>query len=547
MEQLRIGIVGAAGRGASFKAALDASGEAVLHAVCDARADALPKAQATLGAREAYVDFDEMIDRADLHAVVIATPMPLHVPQSIRALSAGLHVLSEVPAGVSIDECRALTVAARRSRAAYMMAENYTYIRTNAIVREMVARGLFGDTYFAEAEYVHEIRKYETFTPWRRHWQLGLPGNTYCTHSLGPVLQWMPGHRVTQVACAGSGQRHIDSTGKPFEGTNNLTLCRTDKGGLIKLRLDLLSDRPHAMTNYQLQGADGCYESARAPGEPDRVWLRARSTDANAWTPLADLADEFLPDYWKHASEQAKAAGHGGGDYFEVMDFLAACRGTRPAPIGIDAAMDMTLPGLASQQSAAQGGAWVDVPDSRQWTADYVHRDGQLNMIFPDRAATPPADVPPGYALRPFDAARDVPAYAALMNKAGFGDWPPDRVLSTSRNALDSGHLVIEHLETRALVATALANHSPSALHPNGGELGWVAADPAHAGRGLGRAACAAVVALLRTRGYRRLFLLTDDFRLPAIAIYLRLGFEPLLHNNAMPIRWDAVRTALRR
>jgi len=29
--------------------------------------------------------------------------------------------------------------------------------------------------------------------------------------------------------------------------------------------------------------------------------------------------------------------------------------------------MDMTLPGLVSQQSILEEGRWIDVPDSRQW------------------------------------------------------------------------------------------------------------------------------------------------------------------------------------
>jgi hypothetical protein len=32
-----------------------------------------------------------------------------------------------------------------------------------------------------------------------------------------------------------------------------------------------------------------------------------------------------------------------------------------------DKAMDMTLPGLVSQQSVAQGSAWLPVPNSREW------------------------------------------------------------------------------------------------------------------------------------------------------------------------------------
>jgi mycothiol synthase len=41
--------------------------------------------------------------------------------------------------------------------------------------------------------------------------------------------------------------------------------------------------------------------------------------------------------------------------------------------------------------------------------------------------------------------------------------------------------------------------------------------------------------------GYRRIYLLTDDFRLPAIRIYLALGYAPLFHTPGMQERWQAV------
>jgi hypothetical protein len=50
-----------------------------------------------------------------------------------------------------------------------------------------------------------------------------------------------------------------------------------------------------------------------------------------------------------------------------LEDFLSAIRGETPVPIGIHEAMDMTLPGLASQQSVTNGGEWTDVPDSQSW------------------------------------------------------------------------------------------------------------------------------------------------------------------------------------
>ena len=369
-EIINIGIVGACGRGSSFKAACDAIPEVRVLAVCDIDAAGLPAAAERLGATEQYTDYGEMLEHSRIDAVIIGTPMPLHVPQAIAALKRHKHVLSEVPAGISVEECRELVLATRASRGIYMMAENYAYRRQNVLIRELVRLGLFGTPYYAEGEYIHELKQMNEDTPWRRRWQTGINGNTYPTHSLGPILQWMPGDSVVAVCCIGSGRRYRDPRGDYYENeASTITLCKLRSGGLVKLRLDMLSDRPHAMTNYQLQGTDGAYESARSHDDIHRIWLRALSKDANTWTDLKELEAEYMPAMWREASAAAMRAGHGGGDYFEIVDFVDAMLGRRAPDIDIHAAMDMTLPGLISQQSILEDGRWLDVPDSRAWIA----------------------------------------------------------------------------------------------------------------------------------------------------------------------------------
>jgi len=370
LSKLNIGIVGACGRGANFRAICEAIPGVRIHAVCDMNSAALADAAKSCGASEHYERYEDMLNSSELDAVIIGTPMHVHVSQSIAALERGLHVLSEVPAAVSIEECRDLVRAASASRSIYMLAENYIYMQPNVIVGEMVRRGLFGTPYYAEAEYLHEIKEYAVTTPWRRKWQLGIDGITYGTHSIGPLLKWMPGDRIARVCCEGTGPRHTDTAGKSFCQASSTMLGKTEKDALIKIRVDLLSDRPHAPTNYQLQGTDGAYESARAHGEKNRIWLRKHCGQTNEWVSLEELKDEFLPDLWKTNIDRAKAAGHGGGDYFEVLDFIEAINGNSPCPIGIHQAMDMTLPGLCSQESIQRHGTWIDVPDSRTWTLE---------------------------------------------------------------------------------------------------------------------------------------------------------------------------------
>jgi mycothiol synthase len=170
----------------------------------------------------------------------------------------------------------------------------------------------------------------------------------------------------------------------------------------------------------------------------------------------------------------------------------------------------------------------------------------QLQMLWPVRLLdAPPAPMlPAGYVLRTYRP-QDEGAYLDLMHGAGFTHFDGEAVARWLDKLLPGGFFLIEHRATGQLAATAMANHNPRPGHPFGGELGWVAGSPAHAGQRLGQAVCAAATARLLDAGYRRIYLLTDDWRLPAIKTYLRLGYVPYLCAPGMAARWQAVCAAL--
>ncbi|MCJ7822097.1 MAG: GNAT family N-acetyltransferase, partial [Armatimonadetes bacterium] len=66
-----------------------------------------------------------------------------------------------------------------------------------------------------------------------------------------------------------------------------------------------------------------------------------------------------------------------------------------------------------------------------------------------------------------------------------------------------------------------------------------------HRGRGLGRALVLSVLRRLREVGVASATLDTDDFRLPAIRLYLALGFRPELTHESHAERWRDVRREL--
>ena len=360
----RVGLVGLH-RAMGFAHSFRLLPEVELAAACDINPETLAAASDELGIEKRFTSFDEFID-SGLDAVVVSTPMPFHAPQAAAALRRGIHVLSEVPAIVDLTQAWELVEAARSSSAIYMMAENYCYIKSVGVVREMVRQGLFGTPYYGEGEYLHELKELNEITPWRRVWQTGIDGMTYGTHSLGPLLWWF-GERVVSVSGFGSGHHYRDPRGAEYEQEDTcMMVCKTERGGLLRVRVDMLSNRPHLMTYYSLQGTKGCYEAARGGGDVDKIWLADHSDDPNKWRPLSELAGEFTPENWRKWEEQARKAGHGGGDLLQVLDFTAAAReGARPE-IDLYASLGFSLPGLVSQESILREGAPLPVPDFRE-------------------------------------------------------------------------------------------------------------------------------------------------------------------------------------
>ncbi len=365
---IRVGIAGQ--RGGAFLAGLSALPQVEIAALCDINPETLNRQADEFGVPGRFTRFADMLDSVD--AVIVATPMQLHAAQSVLALSAGKHVLSEVTAAISLDECWHIADAVRKSGKIYMLSENYCYTRDSVLVREMARQGLFGDVYFGEGEYLHDVKPlhhYADGSPtWRYFWQVGQNGSTYPTHSLGPVMQWFravhPDERIVTVSCLGSG-RHTDPE-HPHDDTSIL-LCQTSGGRLIKIRVDMMSNRPHQMNYYALQGTRGVYEASRIAGQVGQVWLGgdlADRDDDRKWQPLSDYL-HLLPDAWRNPPEAAKSAGHGGGDYWIIHDWITAIETGTPPPIDVFQGLEWTAAGLCSQISIANGGVPIRVPDFR--------------------------------------------------------------------------------------------------------------------------------------------------------------------------------------
>lgn len=167
-----------------------------------------------------------------------------------------------------------------------------------------------------------------------------------------------------------------------------------------------------------------------------------------------------------------------------------------------------------------------------------------LEMIWPEETLTFPPEInlAEGYHIRQFELS-DTANYFNLFAEAGMEKPPLDY---WEKHLLPGGFFIVEHEASGVLVAACFASHHPSLRHPKGGNLGWLAVHPAHRGRKLGQSVSAAVTSRLIAGGYRRIYLETHDYRLPAIAIYLKMGWVPLFYTSEMEGRWASIYQALK-
>jgi len=118
--------------------------QAQVVAVCDLdgqRAERFAKAH---NIPEVYTSYDEMLVKADINTVDIATPTFLHAPMTTKAANAGKNVHCEKPFCRSTGEGLEACEAARRNGVKLVVGETYVFISSHVKARQLIEAGEIG-------------------------------------------------------------------------------------------------------------------------------------------------------------------------------------------------------------------------------------------------------------------------------------------------------------------------------------------------------------------------------------------------------------------
>lgn len=170
-----------------------------------------------------------------------------------------------------------------------------------------------------------------------------------------------------------------------------------------------------------------------------------------------------------------------------------------------------------------------------------------IRMDRPHLEALPTVRLPEGHRLETASEGFE-PTWARIINAAFLnGGWTAEKCreqFSSQARFDPEGMFFVVSPEGEA-VATAFAwRDTPEEREC--GRVHWVATLPEQQGKGLGRVVTVAVLHYMKKHGLSRAFLETQSYRLPAIRLYLSLGFHPTPKDAEHEGLWDEALAKIR-
>ena len=406
MERVRLAFIGIGDRGTAAVRRVSKIPGCDIVALCDLRKEAVdknlkwlrknrggrvsPRAAADGGVRHLRTYFGSSdswkgaCDDSGVDVVYVAVPAYLHARIALYAMNAGKHVLVEVPAANTIDDCWNIVETSEKTRRHCMMLENCCYGENELLAWNLCHAGVLGSLSHAEGAYIHNLTERHLANSFRNRnppKKSSLHGNSYPTHPLGPICLYLDinrGDRMNTVVSVSSGsftwKDYIAETFKPEDwqskleidrGDINTSIIKTARGRTIMLQMDFTTPRPYSRINL-VQGSRGCFWGY---GWPARLAVAKKPGGeiGKEWMPQKEY-DEYAAKYrhplWKSVGEIAKKVGGHGG-----MDFIMDLRWAYCLQNGLP--LDMDVYDLASWSSIVEcsrrsdlaGGAPVELPD----------------------------------------------------------------------------------------------------------------------------------------------------------------------------------------
>ncbi|MBE5892843.1 MAG: Gfo/Idh/MocA family oxidoreductase [Lachnospiraceae bacterium] len=301
MNKVRIGIIGLGNMGTDHSKNIISGNvpELELKAVADLKESRRAWAKENLpDTVQIFENGDELIEKGDIDAVLVATPHYDHPRLVIKALNQGLHALSEKPAGVYTLQVREMNEVAAKSDKVFAMMFNQRSNHVYRKMKEIVSSGLYGQ--IKRVNWIitdwYRTQAYYNSGGWRATWD-GEGGGVLlnqCPHNLD-LLQWICGLPVKVQAFCHNGKWHDieveDDVTAYLEFENGATgvfvTTTGDAPGTNRFEITLeraklvCENNELAFFEMEVSEREFCVTSTEGFGRPKGEWVKLETDGEN--------------------------------------------------------------------------------------------------------------------------------------------------------------------------------------------------------------------------------------------------------------------------
>ena len=218
-KQISVGVVGTSWYADLMHLpAVKSHPQAKLVAVCGRNGDRAQEMADKYDIPKVFTDYQEMIDKGGLDALIVAIPDDLHYPVTMAALDAGLHVLCEKSLALTLEHAKEMYAKAEDIGVKHMTYFTWRWVPPFQYLRRLIEEGYLGQHFYTQIQYVGAFGRTPKYQwKWDRSRGLGTLGDQ-SVHMID-MAHWLVGdiakvnaHLSTFITRPGIEEQPLDPT-----------------------------------------------------------------------------------------------------------------------------------------------------------------------------------------------------------------------------------------------------------------------------------------------------------------------------------------------